>query len=111
MSDERCCLGLLKSYCGQPLGTSKLGHVITLGVHEAMRAQDLAILAKKGMIGSIRHPHDQAPGAADTEIDRAMCNARPLAAPPLPEMLGLRPRLKQQSRTAVEPTSELDLPV
>ncbi len=111
VSDKRCRPDLRERHGGQPLGASKSGHVITLGVYKPMRAQDLAIVTVKGMVGSVRHPHDETPCAADTEIDRAMSNARPFAAPPVPEMLGLRPRLKQQSRLAMESARKFNLPV
>jgi hypothetical protein len=111
VSDKRCRLDLRKRHGGQPLGASKSGHVITLGVYKPIRAQDLAIVTVKGMVGSVRHPHDEAPCAADTEIDRAMCNARPFAAPPVLEVLGLGPRLKEQVRLAMETARKFNFSV
>src|ERR1700733_1525236 len=106
MRHHRLSVSPLERNRCQPLRDPELGHLIALRVHQPMRPYDLAIGAMKGMFGSIRHSHDEAPGTAGTQVDCTMGNAGPFTSPPLLQMLRLRPRLEQQPRAPLETACE-----
>jgi hypothetical protein len=95
----------------KPLRAPNLRYVVTFRVHQTFVGHSLAINAAKRMIAAVRHTHYDVPFAANAEIDVANCQARSITAPPMPQVLRLRPGFEQQIGATSEDASESDLAV
>src|SRR6478609_9561200 len=87
-------LKVVKGDGSYPFRPSDLRRVITFAVNQTLIWDNLAVFPLERMLTVVGHLHNNAPFAAGPQIDVANSDLRPIAAPPLPDMLRLRPSLE-----------------
>jgi hypothetical protein len=96
---------LVEGHRRKPLRAPNLSYVVTFRVHQTFVGHNLAINAAKRMIAAVRHTHHDVPFAADAEIGVANYEARSITAPPMPQVVRLRPGFEQEIGATSEDAS------